>query len=82
MLLKQGKYRRAAQAFTLALGDDQEKDCLVARAQCLLYLGDLESAMQDVEQALELDERYLPAIFWKAECLFQKAEFEEVRFRN
>ncbi|KAJ3124217.1 Tetratricopeptide repeat protein 25 [Physocladia obscura] len=77
ILAKQGGFYKAIEAYTKALElRPGEKNCLVARSKCNLQLGDSESALQDANDSLKQDPLFFKGVFYKAEALYAKGDFE------
>lgn len=53
-----------------------EKHALVARSKCYILLGQPDSGLKDAEAALDIDKRFLKAIYQKAESLYYLGDFE------
>ncbi|XP_028930964.1 outer dynein arm-docking complex subunit 4 [Ornithorhynchus anatinus] len=72
-----GNYPKAIQSFSNALllqmGD---RNCLVARSQCYLKLGDVENSLKDAEASLQNDKTFWKGILQKAETLYAMGDFE------
>ncbi|XP_015741128.1 tetratricopeptide repeat protein 25 [Coturnix japonica] len=77
LLYRRGEYGKALSCFNNALklraGD---KHGLVGRSRCHLKLGDIQSAMRDVEAALQGDKAFSEGLYQKAEALYTMGDFE------
>uniref|UniRef100_A0A8V5GUP2 Outer dynein arm-docking complex subunit 4 n=1 Tax=Melopsittacus undulatus TaxID=13146 RepID=A0A8V5GUP2_MELUD len=76
-LLRRGEYGKALICFSNALklrGGD--RDCLAARSQCYLRLGDTDNALKDAEASLQKDQTFSKGLYQKAEALYTMGDFE------
>ncbi|XP_051496179.1 outer dynein arm-docking complex subunit 4 isoform X1 [Apus apus] len=76
-LCRLGEYGKALTCYNNALklraGD---KNCLAARSNCHLKLGDTENALKDAEASLTTDKTFSKGIYQKAEVLYAMGDFE------
>jgi len=77
VLFKQGEYKKALDSFNTALElKTGDFNCLVARSQCYIELGNADAALTDAESILEEDSKHIKGLSQKAAALYQKGDFE------
>lgn len=72
-----GQFKKAIESFTKALEmNEGDKHCLVLRSRCHLQLGEAGLALKDAEMSLTQEKDFIPALYRKAEALYQQGDFE------
>lgn len=72
-----GQHKKAIESFTKALEmNEGDKHCLVMQSKCHLQLGEADAALKDAEMALSQEKDFIPALYRKAEALYQQGDFE------
>ena len=76
-LYRAKEYRRAIDAFTLAMEKQKEdQNILIDRANCYIQVGQPEDALKDIDNVLRSHPNNPRAILTKAEAYFSMGEFE------
>lgn len=76
-LYRAKEYRRAIDAFTLAMEKQKEdQNILIDRANCYIQVGQPEDALKDIDNVLKNTPNNPRAILTKAEAYFSMGEFE------
>ncbi|XP_008504008.2 tetratricopeptide repeat protein 25 isoform X1 [Calypte anna] len=76
-LCRLGEYDKALICYNNALQlREGDRDCLAARSNCYLKLGDTENALKDAEASLQNDKTFFKGLYQKAEALYTMCDFE------
>lgn len=77
VLYKHCEFKKALNSFDKALDiKPGDFNCLVARSQCHIELGNADAALADAEEILREDPKHIKGLSQKAAALYQKGDFE------
>jgi tetratricopeptide (TPR) repeat protein len=76
-LLEQGEYEAALSQFAQLAEADQDADCLVNQAVCLIHLARPEEALQLCDRALALNSHHPQAWLFKGVALHRLGHYSE-----
>jgi tetratricopeptide (TPR) repeat protein len=82
LLFSIGAYEDAIKAFSYSPSIDKNRDALLSRTKCYIYLKELNLSLKDMEKLIELGDKHVEFDFHCLSALKEASKSEEDNFRN